>query len=118
MRISDWSSDVCSSDLRTMKKLIAALATVAAFSAQAAETLTVAATAVPPAELLEFVKPQLAEQGVELNVKVFTDYVQPNIQVAEKRLDANFFQQQPYPDEFNTGTGPDQVHRYEEARRR
>ncbi len=70
-----------------MKKLIAALATVAAFSAQAAETLTVAATAVPHAELLEFVKPQLAEQGVTLNVKVFTDYVQPNIQVAEKRLD-------------------------------
>ena len=62
-----------------MKKLIAALATVAAFSAQAAETLTVAATAVPHAELLEFVKPQLAEQGVTLNVKVFTDYVQPNI---------------------------------------
>ena len=51
-----------------MKKLIAALATVAAFSAQAAETLTVAATAVPHAELLEFVKPQLAEQGVTLEV--------------------------------------------------
>ena len=92
-----------------MKKLIAALATVAAFSAQAAETLTVAATAVPHAELLEFVKPQLAEQGVELNVKVFTDYVQPNIQVAEKRLDANFFQHQPYLDEFNKGKGTDLV---------
>ncbi|RRV07824.1 ABC transporter substrate-binding protein [Stutzerimonas xanthomarina] len=92
-----------------MKKLIAALATVAAFSAQAAETLTVAATAVPHAELLEFVKPQLAEQGVELNVKVFTDYVQPNIQVAEKRLDANFFQHQPYLDEFNKGKGTELV---------
>jgi len=92
-----------------MKKLIVALATVAAFSAQAAETLTVAATAVPHAELLEFVKPQLAEQGVELNVKVFTDYVQPNIQVAEKRLDANFFQHQPYLDEFNKGKGTDLV---------
>ena len=92
-----------------MKKLIAALATVAAFSAQAAETLTVAATAVPHAELLEFVKPQLAEQGVELNVKVFTDYVQPNIQVAEKRLDANFFQHQPYLDEFNKGKGTNLV---------
>lgn len=91
-----------------MKKLIVALAAVAAFSAQA-ETLTVAATAVPHAELLEFVKPQLAEQGVELNVKVFTDYVQPNIQVAEKRLDANFFQHQPYLDEFNKGKGTDLV---------
>ena len=91
-----------------MKKLLAALAAVAAFSAQA-DTLNVAATAVPHAELLEFVKPQLAEQGVELNVKVFTDYVQPNIQVAEKRLDANFFQHQPYLDEFNKGKGTDLV---------
>ena len=91
-----------------MKKLIAALATVAAFSAQAAE-LNVAATAVPHAELLEFIKPKLAEQGVTLNVKVFTDYVQPNIQVAEKRLDANFFQHQPYLDEFNKGKGTELV---------
>lgn len=92
-----------------MKKLIAALATVAAFSAQAADELNVAATAVPHAEILEFVKPKLAEQGVELNVKVFTDYVQPNIQVAEKRLDANFFQHQPYLDEFNKGKGTELV---------
>ncbi|HBS80337.1 MAG TPA: methionine ABC transporter substrate-binding protein, partial [Pseudomonas sp.] len=74
-----------------MKKLLAAFAAVAAFSAQAADELNVAATAVPHAEILEFVKPQLTEQGVDLNVKVFTDYVQPNIQVSEKRLDANFF---------------------------
>lgn len=92
-----------------MKKLIAALATVAAFSAHAAEELKVAATAVPHAEILEFVKPKLAEQGVELEIKVFTDYVQPNIQVAEKRLDANFFQHQPYLDEFNKGKGTDLI---------
>ena len=88
-----------------MKKLLAAFAAVAAFSAQAAETLTVAATAVPHAELLEFVKPQLSQDGVNLNIKVFTDYVQPNVQVAEKRLDANFFQHQPYLDEFNKSRG-------------
>ena len=92
-----------------MKKLIAALATVAAFSAHAAEEVKVAATAVPHAEILEFVKPKLAEQGVELEIKVFTDYVQPNIQVAEKRLDANFFQHQPYLDEFNKGKGTELV---------
>src|SRR5690606_37221106 len=84
-----------------MKKLLVAFAAVAAFSTQAAETLNVAATAVPHAEILEFVKPTLAKEGVTLNVKVFTDYVQPNVQVAEKRLDANFFQHQPYLDEFN-----------------
>jgi len=65
------------------------------------QTLQVAATPVPHAEMLEFVRPVLAEQGVELQVKVFTDYVQPNVQVAEGRLDANFFQHQPYLDEFN-----------------
>ncbi|WP_120997942.1 MetQ/NlpA family ABC transporter substrate-binding protein [Stutzerimonas urumqiensis] len=92
-----------------MKKLIAALAAVAAISAQAAEELTVAATAVPHAEILEHIKPALAEQGVELDVKVFTDYVQPNIQVAEERLDANFFQHQPYLDEFNKGRGTELV---------
>ncbi|MFC3942502.1 methionine ABC transporter substrate-binding protein [Pseudomonas gingeri NCPPB 3146 = LMG 5327] len=88
-----------------MKKLLAAFAAVAAFSAHAAETLTVAATPVPHAEILEFIKPTLAKEGVDLKVKVFTDYVQPNVQVAEKRLDANFFQHQPYLDEFNKAKG-------------
>ncbi|MBK4989685.1 MULTISPECIES: MetQ/NlpA family ABC transporter substrate-binding protein [Pseudomonas] len=91
-----------------MKKLLAVAAAVAAFSAQA-DTLTVAASPVPHAEILNFVKPQLAKEGVELKVKEFTDYIQPNVQVAEKRLDANFFQHQPYLDEFNKAKGTDLV---------
>lgn len=87
-----------------MKKLLVAAAAFAALSAQA-NTLTVAATPVPHAEILEFIKPQLAKEGVDLKIKVFTDYVQPNVQVAEKRLDANFFQHQPYLDEFNKSKG-------------
>lgn len=95
-----------------MKKLLTALAAAAALTsaaAQAADTISVAATAVPHAEILEFVKPALAKQGVELNIKVFTDYVQPNVQVAEERLDANFFQHQPYLDEFNKSRGTELV---------
>ncbi len=92
-----------------MKRLLAAMAAVAALSAQANETLSVAATAVPHAEILEFVKPQLAEQGVDLNIKVFSDYIQPNVQVAQKAMDANFFQHQPYLDEFNKGKRTDLV---------
>ncbi|AVZ78489.1 methionine ABC transporter substrate-binding protein [Zoogloeaceae bacteirum Par-f-2] len=88
-----------------MKKLLPALALVASLSAQAADTLNVAATAVPHAEILEFIQPTLAQQGVALKIKVFTDYVQPNVQVAEKRMDANFFQHQPYLDEFNRSKG-------------
>lgn len=67
-----------------------------------ADTLSVAATPVPHAEILEFVKPQLAKDGVDLDIKVFTDYVQPNQQVADGALDANFFQHKPYLDSFNT----------------
>ena len=91
-----------------MKKLFAAVAAVAAFSAHAGD-LSVAATPVPHAEILEFVKPALSKEGVNLKVKVFTDYVQPNVQVAEKRLDANFFQHQPYLDEFNKSKGTNLV---------
>ena len=88
-----------------MKKLLTLLLAALALNVNAADKLAVGATAVPHAELLEFVKPALAKQGVELEIKVFTDYVQPNVQVAEKRLDANFFQHKPYLDEFNKGKG-------------
>ena len=69
------------------------------------KTLSVAATAVPHAEILEFVKPLLAEQGVELNIRVFNDYVQPNLQVDQGQIDVNYFQTKPYLDEFNAGRG-------------
>ena len=69
------------------------------------QTLTVAASAIPHAEILEFIKPQLKAQGVDLRVRVFTDYVQPNLQVAERQLDANFFQHRPYLDAFNREHG-------------
>src|SRR5699024_7218547 len=89
-----------------IKKLIpaASLSLAALFisPAQAQNTtLSVAATPVPHAELLEFVKPALAEEGIALDIKVFTDYVQPNLQVADGHLDANFFQHKPYLDTFN-----------------
>nr|WP_204355784.1 MetQ/NlpA family ABC transporter substrate-binding protein [Marinobacter bohaiensis] len=93
-----------------MTKILALAASLVAFSsAQAADKLTVAATAVPHAEILEFVKPMLAKEDVDLDVKVFTDYVQPNIQVAQERMDANFFQHQPYLSEFNDGKGTNLV---------
>lgn len=65
------------------------------------QTLTVAATAVPHAEILKEVKPLLAKEGVNLEIKVFADYVQPNVQVDEKNIDVNYFQTKPYLDAFN-----------------
>jgi len=69
------------------------------------QTLTVAATAIPHAEILKQVKPILAREGVNLQVKVFADYVQPNMQVAEKAIDLNYFQTKPYLDAFNRERG-------------
>ena len=67
--------------------------------------LTVAATAVPHAEILEFIKPALAKEGVNLKISVFNDYVQPNLQVDQRRLDANYFQTKPYLELFNRDRG-------------
>ncbi|TLS52711.1 ABC transporter substrate-binding protein [Paenibacillus antri] len=69
--------------------------------------LRIGATAVPHAEILNAARPLLSEQGIALEVVEFTDYIQPNVQVYEKQLDANFFQHQPYLDQFNQDHGMD-----------
>jgi D-methionine transport system substrate-binding protein len=66
-----------------------------------ASRLVVAATAVPHAEILEVVKPILEKEGVKLDVRVFNDYVQPNDQLVQKQVDANYFQTEPYLDAYN-----------------
>jgi D-methionine transport system substrate-binding protein len=60
--------------------------------------LSIGATPVPHAELLNLIKDDLAEQGITLKVVEFTDYVQPNVAVLNGDLDANFFQHIPYLD--------------------
>ncbi|NSX09277.1 MetQ/NlpA family ABC transporter substrate-binding protein [Pseudomonas lini] len=95
-----------------MKKVLLFTALAAALTAglaQAGEKLVVAATPVPHAEILELIKPALAKEGVDLEIKVFTDYVQPNVQVDQKRLDANYFQTLPYLKNFNEGKGTNLV---------
>lgn len=89
--------------LRAFAALAGAL--LLAGTAPAAEKLVIAATQVPHAEILEFVKPTLAREGVDLDIKVFSDYVQPNLQTVDKQVDANFFQHKPYLDAFNKDRG-------------
>lgn len=82
--------------------LFAALALAACGkSGDPSQKLVVAATAVPHAEILEVVTPLLKEQGVELDVRVFNDYVQPNDQLVQKQVDVNYFQTEPYLDAYN-----------------
>lgn len=68
-------------------------------------TVTVGATPVPHAEILNEIKPLLAKEGVDLKVVEFTDYVKPNLALNDKELDANFFQHTPYLDKFNSEHG-------------
>ena len=68
-------------------------------------TIKVAASATPHAEILEQAKPLLAEQGYDLEVTVFDDYVQPNLVVESGDFDANYFQHIPYLDSFNEEIG-------------
>ena len=68
-------------------------------------TIKVAASATPHAEILEQAKPLLAEQGYDLEVTVFDDYVQPNLVVESGDFDANSFQHIPYLDSFNEEKG-------------
>ena len=91
------------------KTLTAVAIATLAISAHAADVLKVAATAVPHAEILNFIKPQLKAQGIELQVREFSDYVQPNAAVQDKQLDANFFQHQPYLDTYNKDRKSDLV---------
>ena len=72
-------------------------------------TLTVGASSTPHAELLELVKPALAEQGIELNVVIYDDYVLPNTALQDGTLDANYFQHTPYLNSFNASNGTDLV---------
>ena len=69
------------------------------------KTLSVAATAVPHAEVLESIKPTLAKEGVDLQIRVFNDYVQPNLQVEQKQIDVSYFETKLYLDEFNASRG-------------
>ena len=95
-----------------MKKIIAiTLALVLALSlgvsALADDTVTIkiGASSTPHAEILEFAKPILAEQGIDLDIVVYDDYVFPNTHVEEGELDANYFQHTPYMDTFNEENG-------------
>lgn len=63
-------------------------------------TIKVGATPVPHAEILEEIKPDLQEKGVTLEIVEFNDYVQPNIALNDGELDANFFQHEPYLNDF------------------
>lgn len=75
------------------------------YAALAGKTVSVAASPTPHAEILGIVKTILAEKNITLEIKEFTDYVQPNNVVESGEVDANYFQHIPYLDDFNAENG-------------
>lgn len=69
------------------------------------KTLTVAASPVPHAEILEAARPALEKQGINLKIVEVDDYNLPNRLLFEKQVDANFFQHKPYLEEQNRRFG-------------
>jgi D-methionine transport system substrate-binding protein len=65
------------------------------------KVLTVGAVPTPHGEILKFITPILKEKGIDLKIVEFTDYVQPNLALQNKELDANYFQHVPYLEDFN-----------------
>ena len=71
------------------------------YDALAGTTITIAASPTPHAEILDVAKGILAEKEITLDIKEFTDYVQPNNVVDSGEIDANYFQHLPYLEDFN-----------------
>ena len=69
------------------------------------ETITIAASPAPHAEILEVVKTILADKGITLDIQVYNDYVVPNTVVDDGTVDANYFQHLPYLEDFNAQNG-------------
>ncbi len=75
------------------------------YAALAGETISVAASPTPHAEILEVAKEILAAKDITLDIQTYNDYVVPNTVVEDGTADANYFQHTPYLDDFNAEKG-------------
>ncbi len=87
--------------------LVFALTSAGFTSAFAADltTIKVGASSTPHGEILELVKDRLAEEGYDLQIVIYDDYILPNTALEDGDLDANYFQHTPYLNSFNESNG-------------
>ncbi|HPI16668.1 MAG TPA: MetQ/NlpA family ABC transporter substrate-binding protein, partial [Mesotoga sp.] len=88
-----------------MKKVLLVLVIVMAIIVCGATKVKIGVTPIPFVDILEFIRPQLEEAGIELEIVVFSDYVLPNLALSSKELDANFFQHAQYLKSFTAQRG-------------
>ena len=88
---------------KTLKTAVALLSLCAMCGCdQGEKTIVVGASSTPHAMILERAKAAVKEKGYELKIRVFDDYVLPNLALENRELDANYFQHKPYLEEFNS----------------
>ena len=87
--------------LKVLLTLVLSLSVLTACSKDSGggDKIKIGATPDPHFKILELIKDDLAAHGVELEIEEFTDYITPNVALAQNDLDANFFQHQPYLDD-------------------
>ena len=114
---ADTSADTSAADNATADTEAADASAETEAETEAADTtaadgdnvIKVGATSTPHGEILEFVKDKLAEQGYDLQITIYDDYVLPDKAVADGELDANYYQHTPYLNSFNEANGTDLV---------
>ena len=99
------TTETASSEAASTESTAASSEAAESTSDLAGTTLKVAASPTPHAEILNVAKEVLAEQGIDLEVVEFSDYVQPNLVTENGEVDANYFQHTPYLDSFNEENG-------------
>ncbi|MCF2527488.1 MetQ/NlpA family ABC transporter substrate-binding protein [Yinghuangia soli] len=96
--------------LAAVGTLALGLAACSSDDSKSSDTLKVGASAVPHAEILEYIQKNLADkEGLKLDVKVFDDYSLQNPALVDGSIDANFFQHKPYLDKYNAENKKDLV---------
>lgn len=95
--------------LKFLSTICLGLILVACASKNDAQKLVVGVSPVPHKELVELVRDDLKEKGIELEIVEFNDYVQPNLALKDKSIDANFFQHVPYMESFAKENNIDMV---------
>jgi D-methionine transport system substrate-binding protein len=95
----------CSNGTKTESTAAGSSEAAAPSSSAELKKIVIGASPTPHAEILKKASELLKAKGYELEIKEFSDYVQPNLALESKQLDANYFQHKPYLDDFNKEKG-------------
>lgn len=95
--------------MKTLFKIFLALVLNLSVALADDKTIVIGTNPTPPFDILEFAKPLFKEKGWTLEIKEISDWIVPNTALVQKELDANFFENKPYLNDFNKNYGANLV---------